>query len=209
MQCAMADPAARLRGAGPAGHRRAELRRRALRARLPRRSASQRQAAVGVQPASACAPGLQRTRAAGVCRRSRGAARNRRPVPSTCGHSRRPTLPTRTQRPCMPDAAIVSYARTPIGKAFRGALNLTHGATLGRPRAAPRRAARRHRPRRSRGCRARLRLSRRRQRLQRGPHQRARGRLARAGQRHDREPLLLVGPAEHRHRGAGDPGAAR
>jgi acetyl-CoA C-acetyltransferase len=31
----------------------------------------------------------------------------------------------------MPDAAIVSYARTPIGKAFRGALNLTHGATLG------------------------------------------------------------------------------
>ena len=31
----------------------------------------------------------------------------------------------------MPDAAILSYARTPIGKAFRGALNLTHGATLG------------------------------------------------------------------------------
>jgi acetyl-CoA C-acetyltransferase len=31
----------------------------------------------------------------------------------------------------MPDAAILSYARTPIGKAFRGALNHTHGATLG------------------------------------------------------------------------------
>lgn len=31
----------------------------------------------------------------------------------------------------MRDAAIVSYARTPIGKAFRGTLNLTHGATLG------------------------------------------------------------------------------
>ena len=31
----------------------------------------------------------------------------------------------------MPDAAILSCARTPIGKAFRGALNLTHGATLG------------------------------------------------------------------------------
>lgn len=31
----------------------------------------------------------------------------------------------------MPDAAIVSYSRTPIGKAFRGALNLTHGGTLG------------------------------------------------------------------------------
>lgn len=31
----------------------------------------------------------------------------------------------------MRDAAIVSYARTPIGKAFRGTLNLTHGGTLG------------------------------------------------------------------------------
>ncbi len=31
----------------------------------------------------------------------------------------------------MPDVAIVSVARTPIGKAFRGALNLTHGGTMG------------------------------------------------------------------------------
>ena len=31
----------------------------------------------------------------------------------------------------MPDAVIVSTARTPIGKAFRGAFNVTHGATLG------------------------------------------------------------------------------
>jgi acetyl-CoA C-acetyltransferase len=31
----------------------------------------------------------------------------------------------------MPDAVIVSTARTPIGKAFRGAFNMTHGATLG------------------------------------------------------------------------------
>lgn len=31
----------------------------------------------------------------------------------------------------MPEVAIVSYARTPIGKAFRGSLNLTHGGTLG------------------------------------------------------------------------------
>ena len=31
----------------------------------------------------------------------------------------------------MRDVAILSFARTPIGKAFRGALNLTHGATLG------------------------------------------------------------------------------
>ena len=31
----------------------------------------------------------------------------------------------------MADAVIVSIARTPIGKAYRGALNFTHGATLG------------------------------------------------------------------------------
>lgn len=31
----------------------------------------------------------------------------------------------------MPEATIVSAARTPIGKAYRGALNHTHGATLG------------------------------------------------------------------------------
>ena len=31
----------------------------------------------------------------------------------------------------MRDAAIVSFARTPIGKAFRGTFNLTHGGTLG------------------------------------------------------------------------------
>ena len=31
----------------------------------------------------------------------------------------------------MPDAVIVSTARTPIGKAFRGAFNMTHGAMLG------------------------------------------------------------------------------
>jgi acetyl-CoA C-acetyltransferase len=31
----------------------------------------------------------------------------------------------------MHDVAIVAVARTPIGKAFRGALNLTHGGTLG------------------------------------------------------------------------------
>jgi acetyl-CoA acetyltransferase len=31
----------------------------------------------------------------------------------------------------MPDAVIVSTARTGIGKAYRGAFNNTHGATLG------------------------------------------------------------------------------
>ena len=30
----------------------------------------------------------------------------------------------------MTDAVIVSTARTPIGKAFRGAFNLTHGGTM-------------------------------------------------------------------------------
>jgi acetyl-CoA C-acetyltransferase len=34
-------------------------------------------------------------------------------------------------RTTMKQAAIVSFARTPIGKAFRGALNLTHGGTMG------------------------------------------------------------------------------
>ena len=29
------------------------------------------------------------------------------------------------------EAVIASYARTPIGKAYRGSLNATHGATLG------------------------------------------------------------------------------
>ncbi len=31
----------------------------------------------------------------------------------------------------MREAVIVSTARTPIGKAFRGAFNMTHGAVLG------------------------------------------------------------------------------
>ena len=31
----------------------------------------------------------------------------------------------------MPDALIVSVARTPLGKSWRGAFNMTHGATMG------------------------------------------------------------------------------
>src|SRR3954470_3321421 len=31
----------------------------------------------------------------------------------------------------MPDAVIASIARTPLGKSWRGAFNITHGATLG------------------------------------------------------------------------------
>src|SRR6202000_541361 len=37
---------------------------------------------------------------------------------------------TRNRRTSMTDAVIVSTARTPIGKAYRGALNATEGATL-------------------------------------------------------------------------------
>src|SRR5204863_8285249 len=39
-------------------------------------------------------------------------------------------LSYRDWRRAMADAVIVSTARTPIGKAYRGAFNLTHGATL-------------------------------------------------------------------------------
>src|SRR5207342_3676960 len=31
----------------------------------------------------------------------------------------------------MPDAVVVSTARTPLCKSWRGALNMTHGATMG------------------------------------------------------------------------------
>src|SRR4026207_606727 len=31
----------------------------------------------------------------------------------------------------MPDAVVVSTARTPLGKSWRGAFNITHGATMG------------------------------------------------------------------------------
>ena len=40
----------------------------------------------------------------------------------------------------MTDAVIVSTARTPIGKAYRGALNATEGATLSRTRDRQRRS---------------------------------------------------------------------
>ena len=40
------------------------------------------------------------------------------------------TTATRNRRSFMTEAVIVSTARTPIGKAYRGALNNTEGATL-------------------------------------------------------------------------------
>src|SRR5262249_53274876 len=45
--------------------------------------------------------------------------------------SRRPRARPHHREHLMPDAVIVSTARTPIGKAYRGAFNMTHGATLG------------------------------------------------------------------------------
>ena len=50
----------------------------------------------------------------------------------------------------MADAVIVSTARTPIGRAYRGAFNDTHGATLGGHVVAQRRQARQGRPGRGR-----------------------------------------------------------
>ena len=47
----------------------------------------------------------------------------------------------------MVDAVIVSTARTPIGRAVRGAFNLTHGADMGGHVDQPRGQARRHRSR--------------------------------------------------------------
>ena len=57
-------------------------------------------------------------------------------------------------------AVIVSTARTPIGKAFRGALNLTHGADMAAHAIQHAHQARRHRAGRRRGRRARLRAAR-------------------------------------------------
>ena len=59
----------------------------------------------------------------------------------------------------MREAAIVSTARTPIGKAFRGAFNDTHGADDGRARHRARGEAQRARSRRDRGRDPRLRAS--------------------------------------------------
>src|SRR5262245_122077 len=42
-----------------------------------------------------------------------------------------PGVSSRQRSPAMPDAVIVSTARTPIGRAYRGAFNNTHGAVLG------------------------------------------------------------------------------
>jgi acetyl-CoA C-acetyltransferase len=45
----------------------------------------------------------------------------------------------------MTNAVIVSTARTPLAKSWKGAFNMTHGATLGGHAVQPCHAARRHR----------------------------------------------------------------
>src|SRR5437867_849988 len=47
------------------------------------------------------------------------------------GYDEPPAIRSHVQETSMPDAVIVSTARTPIGKAYRGAFNNTHGAVLG------------------------------------------------------------------------------
>src|SRR6202521_274735 len=46
-------------------------------------------------------------------------------------HRRTPQPNATTLEEFMPEAVIISPARTPIGRAFRGAFNNTHGAVLG------------------------------------------------------------------------------
>src|SRR5207248_6998623 len=64
-------------------------------------------------------------------------SRNHRCAIAIDAETRKITLPSSTRvpypaarSPDMNDAVIVSTARTPIGKAFRGAFNMTHGATM-------------------------------------------------------------------------------
>ncbi len=97
----------------------------------------------------------------------------------------------------MADAVIVSTARTPIGKAFRGVFNDTPRRRHGRARDQARRRARQGRPGRSRGRDPGLRRAGRHHGLQRRP--RLGDARRRPGQRlgRDRQPLLLLGPADH------------
>ena len=105
----------------------------------------------------------------------------------------------------MTDAVIVSTARTPIGRAFRGAFNNTHGATLGGHVVAE--AVKRAKVDPDEvedvlmGC-----------AMPEGatggniaPPDRPARRAPGLGAGRDRQPLLLVGPADHRHGRAAHP----
>ena len=56
--------------------------------------------------------------------------RSRKPVTAR-GRTRVPRAPRRTRAGPAAEAVIVATARTPLAKSWRGAFNLTHGATLG------------------------------------------------------------------------------
>src|SRR3569623_684943 len=51
-------------------------------------------------------------------------------IGGTCHTHRKPESSCLVRKNWMPEAVIVSTARTPIGKAYRGALNATEGAIL-------------------------------------------------------------------------------
>ncbi len=98
----------------------------------------------------------------------------------------------------MNEAVIVSTARTGLAKSWKGAFNMTHGATLGGH-------AVEHAIARAKieagevedvlmGC-----ANPERHGLQHCAPDRTACRLPGHGARCDREPLLLVGPADHRH----------
>ena len=104
----------------------------------------------------------------------------------------------------MRDAVIVSTARTPIGRAYKGAFNATPGPTLGSFSLKPAIERAGDRPGRDRRC-----------RLGRGAHAghavrqhrpagRASRRLPGHGVGHDHRPPMLVGPDGDRHRRQAD-----
>ena len=138
----------------------------------------------------------------GVSRPSRRPALGSRAAPEEAFPGREEILYRLTnpnsRKTQMGDAVIVSTARTPIGKAFRGIFNNTHGAELGAHVVAGR-PAREARSGRSRGRHPRLRRS----RNGAQGHNIARVAAIRAGlpvtrRRHHHQSLLLVGPAGDR-----------
>ena len=106
----------------------------------------------------------------------------------------------------MPEAVIVSTARSPIGRAFKGSLKDVRPDDLAAT-VDPRRAGQdpRARPARHRRPDARLRPARRRAGLQHGPRRRGAARL-RLPARHHHHPLLLVVAADHPDGDARDQG---
>ena len=95
----------------------------------------------------------------------------------------------------MREAVIVSYARTGLAKSGRGGFNITPPMSHGGPRHQARRRARR---RRQGICRGLLSRQLRARRAEYRPPGRAARRPAEVDRRRLRQPLLLVGPADHR-----------